>query len=111
MRRIVSLMAAALLMTTMLLTLPAASASADTFRDFDLDDLGGQCVGCGDFGFVPQGQFVGGFDGDFDQDDLDFDRDDFGFVPVNQGFFIDEDDLDDFLDDCDFVPGFGFICD
>ena len=98
MRRIVSLMAAALLMTTMLLTLPAVSASADTL---------GQCVGCGDLGFVPQGQFVGGFDGDFDRDDFDFDRDDFGFVPVNQGFFIDEDDLDD----CDFVPGWGWMCD
>jgi hypothetical protein len=88
MRRIVSLMAAALLMTTMLLTLPAASASAQTFGDCDFDD---PC----NFGFVSR----------------DFDEDDFGFVPVNQGFFIDEDDLDDFLDDCDFVPGFGFICD
>jgi hypothetical protein len=91
-RRIVSLLAAALLMTTMLLTLPAASASAQT------------CIGCGgNFGFVPQGQFR-----DFDADDFrDFDADDFGFVPVNQGFFIDEDDLDD----CDFAPGFGLICD
>ena len=100
MRRIVSLLTAALLMSTMLLTLPAASASAQTFRDFDLDDLG-NCIGCSNFGFAPQGQFVGGFDGDFDADD-------FGFVPVNQGFFIDEDDLDD----CDFDPVFGvFICD
>ena len=92
MRRIVSLLTAAFLMTTMLLTVPAASASADTL---------GQCVGCGDLGFVPQGQFVGGFDGDFD-------RDDFDFAPVNQGFFIDEDDLDD----CDFDPVWNvFICD
>jgi hypothetical protein len=83
-RRIVSLLATALLMTTMFLTLPAASASAQS------------CLECGgNFGFVPPGQF------------RDFDADDFGFVPVNQGFFIDEDDLDD----CDFVPGDGFICD
>ena len=88
MRCIVSLMAAALLMTTMLLTLPAASASAQTFGDCDFDD---PC----NFGFVSR----------------DFDEDDFDFVPVNQGFFIDEDDLDDFLDDCDFVPGVGSICD
>ena len=94
MRRIVLLLTVALFMTTMLLTLPAVSASADTL---------GQCVGCGDLGFVPQGQFVGDFDGDFDRDDFDFDRDDLG----NQGFFIDEDDLDD----CDFVPGWGWMCD
>ena len=88
MRRIVLLLTVALFMTTMLLTLPAASASAHTFGDCDFDD---PC----NTGFVPR----------------DFDEDDFDFVPVKQGFFIDEDDLDDFLDDCDFVPGVGSICD
>ncbi|MDQ3833579.1 MAG: hypothetical protein M3315_08080 [Actinomycetota bacterium] len=84
MRRIVLLLTVALFMTTMLLTLPAASASAHPFGDCDFDD---PC----NSGFVPR----------------DFDEDDFGFVPVNQGFFIDEDDLDD----CDFVPGWGWMCD
>ena len=84
MRRIVSLMAAALLMTTMLLTLPAASASAQTFRDCDFDD---PC----NLGFVPQ-------DCDFD------DPCNFGLFPVSQGFFIGD------FDDCDWVPAVGPMC-
>ncbi len=90
MRRIVSLLTAGLLMTAVLLTLPAASASAQTC-------LGG---GCGaNFGFFPQNQV-----GDCDFDDPcnfngDFDADDFGLSPVNQGFLIGD------FGDCDFVAG------